>query len=130
VPSVRAAKLRFILLAAAQSSNAAASRPQQSPRFHFRPRPEVRLTGHEKVLPSVAKIISFDSDVSLFGAEGIVLQTNRIAYLIEEPSRLRGGFHFVILGKIKSSTVTVWSFHCYSKTGGDFATEIGSIKAT
>jgi hypothetical protein len=32
-------------------------------------------------------------DVSLFGTEGIVLQANRIAYLIENLSGLRGGFY-------------------------------------
>jgi hypothetical protein len=48
------------------------------------------------VLPFVEEDVTLGPiDVSLFGTEGIVLQANRIAHLVEEPSRPRSRVHFV-----------------------------------
>jgi hypothetical protein len=69
-------------------------------------------------------------DVSLLGAEGIVFQAHRIANLIEELSRLRGGVHFIVSNKTTHETTTMWCFEFYSKMGGNFATEIGSTFTT
>ena len=69
-------------------------------------------------------------DVGLLGAEGMVFQAHRIAYLIEELSRLRGGVHFVVLNKTTHETITIWCFEFYSKMAGNLATEIGSTFAT
>ena len=49
-----------------------------------------------RVLPFMEKDVTLGPiDVSLLGTEGIVLQANRIAYLVEEPSGLRSRVHFV-----------------------------------
>ena len=59
-----------------------------------------------------------------------MFQAHRVAYLIEELSRLRGGVHFVIFNKTTHETTTIWRFESYSKMRGNLATEIGSTFAT
>lgn len=64
-------------------------------------------------------------DVSLFGAEGMVLQANRITYLVEELSWLRGGFCLCRDLKITHGCARNCCFEVCNRNEENVATEIG-----
>ena|ERR1035437_5830648 len=61
----------------------------------------------------------------LTGVEGIVLQANRIAHLIEEHFGPLGRFCLFRDRKIAHFGARDWCFLFYSRIGGNLATEIG-----
>jgi hypothetical protein len=64
-------------------------------------------------------------DVSLFGAEGMVLQANRITYLVEELSWLRGGFCLCRDLKITHGCAKDCCVQSYNRNEENVVTEIG-----